>query len=113
MRGFGSTMSRRPFRFRWVPECGHAEFLVWVLLALTASSCLGQPRGSNQSQLLAPVDKSRSLPRSTPERQGISSSDILDFVDTADPQIYQMHRFLFLRRGSRAAEGLWGPHHTA
>jgi len=106
-------MSRRPFRFRWVPECGHAEFLVWVLLALTASPCLGQQRGSNQSQLLAPVDKSRSLPRSTPERQGISSSDILDFVDTADRQIDQMNSFMFVRHGYVVAEGWWGPYDAA
>ena len=33
----------------------------------------------------------KSLPRSTPERQGISAADILDFVDTADKQIDTMN----------------------
>ena len=90
------------------------QFLVWVLLALTVSPCLGQRRGSNQtSQRLAPVDKSRSLPRSTPERQGISSSDILDFVDTADRQIDQMNSFMFVRHGYVVAEGWWGPYDAA
>jgi CubicO group peptidase (beta-lactamase class C family) len=87
------------------------QFLVWVLLALTVSPGLGQQRRSNQtSQRLAPVDKSRSLPRSTPERQGISSSDILDFVDTADRQIDQMNSFMFVRHGYVVAEGWWGPY---
>src|SRR6266849_5882109 len=90
------------------------QFLVWVLLALTVSPCPGQQIGSNQtSQHLAPVDKSRSLPRSTPERQGISSSDILDFVDTADRQIDQMNSFMFVRHGYVVAEGWWGPYDAA
>jgi CubicO group peptidase (beta-lactamase class C family) len=53
---------------------------------------------------------SHSLPRSTPERQGISSADILDFVDSADRQIDMMNSFMFVRHGSVVAEGWWAPY---
>lgn len=87
------------------------QFLVCVLLVLTVSTGLGQQPGSYQtSRPYAAIDKSRSLPRSTPERQGISSSDILDFVDTADRQIDTMNSFMLVRHGYVVAEGWWGPY---
>jgi len=90
------------------------QFLVCVLLVLTVSTGLGQQPGSYQtSQPYAAIDKSRSLPRSTPERQGISSSDILDFVDTADRQIDTMNSFMLVRHGYVVAEGWWGPYDAA
>jgi CubicO group peptidase (beta-lactamase class C family) len=90
------------------------QFLVWVLLALTVSPGLGQQPGSNQtSQRFAAIDESRSLPRSTPERQGISSSNLLDFVDLADREIDTMNSFMLVRHGYVVAEGWWGPYDAA
>lgn len=73
--------------------------------ALARRSALHQT-GANKTR----VDASRSLPRSTPERQGISSSDILAFVEAADREIDQMHSFMLVRHGQVVAEGWWGPY---
>ncbi|HEY8148324.1 MAG TPA: serine hydrolase [Vicinamibacteria bacterium] len=50
------------------------------------------------------------LPRSTPERQGISPSDILAFVEVADTDIDAMHSFMLVRHGYVVAEGWWTPY---
>jgi CubicO group peptidase (beta-lactamase class C family) len=49
-----------------------------------------------------------SLPRSTPEAQGISSQAIHDFVQAAD-QINTLHSFMIVRHGKVIAEGWWKP----
>jgi CubicO group peptidase (beta-lactamase class C family) len=49
------------------------------------------------------------LPRSTPERQGISSAAVLSFVEAADREVDQMHSFMLVRHGHVVAEGWWGP----
>ena len=84
------------------------QFLACVLLVLNVSTGLGQQPQSYQNT--AAIDQSRSLPRSTPERQGISSADILDFVDAADRQIDTMNSFMLVRHGNVVAEGWWGPY---
>ena len=50
------------------------------------------------------------LPRSTPERQGISSATILAFVEQADSEIDAMHSFMLVRHGYVVAEGWWNPY---
>ncbi len=50
------------------------------------------------------------LPRSTPEKQGISSSAILEFVDAADRTIDSLHSFMLVRHGHVVAEGWWAPY---
>ena len=50
------------------------------------------------------------LPRSTPEAQGISSSAILDFIETADKKINSLHSFMLVRHGNVVAEGWWSPY---
>jgi CubicO group peptidase (beta-lactamase class C family) len=52
---------------------------------------------------------SLSLPRSTPESQGISSKAVLDFVDAADHNINTLHSFMIVRHGQVIAEGWWKP----
>jgi CubicO group peptidase (beta-lactamase class C family) len=54
--------------------------------------------------------KSGGLPRSTPERQGISSAAVLAFVEAADREIDQMHGFVLVRHGHVVAEGWWSPY---
>lgn len=50
------------------------------------------------------------LPRSSPEAQGIASSDILAFVQAADEQVDMMNSFMLVRHGHVVAEGWWGPY---
>src|SRR5829696_7258252 len=50
------------------------------------------------------------LPRSSPERQGISSAAVLAFVEAADREVDQMHGFVLVRHGHVVAEGWWSPY---
>lgn len=51
-----------------------------------------------------------SLPRSTPEAEGISSAGILRFLDEAEASPdHEMHSFMMLRHGKVIAEGWWSP----
>lgn len=50
-----------------------------------------------------------SLPRSTPEAQGVSSEAILEFVGAADEKIRAMHSFMLVRNGQVVAECWWKP----
>jgi CubicO group peptidase (beta-lactamase class C family)/predicted glycoside hydrolase/deacetylase ChbG (UPF0249 family) len=85
------------------------SILLCLLLALTISPAPAQTRRQVGASTL-PADSSRTLPRSSPERQGISSSAILAFIEAADREIDQMHSFMLLRHGRVVAEGWWGPY---
>lgn len=50
------------------------------------------------------------LPRSAPESQGVSSPALLEFVDTLDKTIDEMHGMVLLRHGQVVAEGWWSPY---
>ena len=50
------------------------------------------------------------LPRSTPEREGISSSAVLAFVNAADSAIDAMNSVMIVRHGRVVAEGWWSPY---
>src|SRR5437867_3804872 len=52
---------------------------------------------------------SLSLPRSTPEAQGVSSAGIEAFVGAVDKQVDTMHSFMLVRHGHVVAEGWWKP----
>ena len=69
-----------------------------VIVSLTVS----QPSAA-QSPPLA------SLPRSSPEAQGVSSAAIRAFVEAADKDITTMHSFMLVRHGHVVAEGWWKP----
>jgi CubicO group peptidase (beta-lactamase class C family) len=56
------------------------------------------------------AQKSASLPRSSPEQQGISSADLLAFVEAADREIDTMNSFMLVRHGQVVAEGWWAPY---
>src|SRR5689334_15484716 len=61
--------------------------------------------------LLAPVSWAQhSLPRSSPEQQGIASADLLAFVDAADKDVDTMNSFMLVRHGQVVAEGWWAPY---
>src|ERR1700737_924203 len=71
-----------------------------LLITLIASGC----------SFCTAAEHPSSLPRSSPEAQGISSSAILAFVDAADKKIDAMHSFMLVRHGSVVAEGWWSPY---
>jgi CubicO group peptidase (beta-lactamase class C family) len=50
------------------------------------------------------------LPRSTPEAQGMASSELLAFVETAEQEIDALHSFMLMRHGRVVAEGYWEPY---
>lgn len=52
----------------------------------------------------------QSLPRSTPEAEGVSSEQILQFVEAADTSMHEFHSFMLLRNGNVIAEGWWDPY---
>jgi len=58
--------------------------------------------------LVPGVTAAQSLPRSTPEAQGISSESISAFVEAAD-KINTLHSFMIVRHGQVIAEGWWKP----
>jgi CubicO group peptidase (beta-lactamase class C family) len=51
-----------------------------------------------------------SLPRSTPEKEGVSSAGILQFVEAAEQSDGELHSFMVLRHGKVIAEGWWNPY---
>ncbi len=51
-----------------------------------------------------------SLPRSAPEPQGISSADLLGFVNEAEQKLNALHSFMLVRHGQVVAEGWWKPY---
>ncbi|HEV8429792.1 MAG TPA: serine hydrolase [Pyrinomonadaceae bacterium] len=56
------------------------------------------------------AQKSASLPRSSPEHEGISSVDLLAFIEAADKEIDMMNSFMLVRHGHVVAEGWWAPY---
>ena len=56
------------------------------------------------------TQKFATLPRSSPEQQGISSADILAFIEAADKDVDTMNSFMLIRRGHVVAEGWWAPY---
>ncbi|HEY2347469.1 MAG TPA: serine hydrolase [Puia sp.] len=51
-----------------------------------------------------------SLPRSTPEAEGVSSTGILKFINASEASKNEMHSFMVLRHGKVIAEGWWDPY---
>ena len=50
-----------------------------------------------------------SLPRSTPEAQGVSSKAVAEYIEAADRQVNTMHSFMLVRHGHVIAEAWWKP----
>ncbi|HVJ83676.1 MAG TPA: serine hydrolase [Planctomycetia bacterium] len=51
----------------------------------------------------------QSLPRATPESQGVSSAGVADFLAAADKEVIAMHSFMLVRHGKVVAECWWKP----
>ena len=55
------------------------------------------------------AQQSTSLPRSTPEAEGVSSAGISRFIDAVEKSKNELHSFMILRHGKVIAEGWWDP----
>jgi CubicO group peptidase (beta-lactamase class C family) len=60
--------------------------------------------------LSASSSSGASLPRSSPEEQGISSASVLEFVEAANKNIDSLHSIILVRHGQVVAEGWWAPY---
>src|SRR5580693_5883897 len=54
-----------------------------------------------------------SLPRSTPEAEGVSSAGILRFIEAVEKSKNELHSFMILRHGKVIAEGWWYPYKSS
>ena len=52
----------------------------------------------------------QSLPRSTPEAEGVSSAGILAFLQAIASAKHELHSFMMIRHGRVVAEGWWSPY---
>lgn len=77
---------------------GHIKKCFALTLTLL---CLGLPLCAQQTA---------SLPRSTPEAEGVSSPAIIDFLDAVAASPHELHSFMMLRHGKVVAEGWWNPY---
>jgi hypothetical protein len=50
------------------------------------------------------------LHRSSPEKEGVSSAGILNFINAANASKHEFHSFMFLRHGKVISEGWWNPY---
>jgi CubicO group peptidase (beta-lactamase class C family) len=83
------------------------------LLFLTILVPVGESRNvayQRSDQFIVRSHKSATLPRTSPEQQGISSADLLAFVESADKEIDAMNSFMLIRHGAVVAEGWWAPY---
>ena len=70
-----------------------------ILCFLLLSICVASPLFGQGSVML----------RSTPESQGVSSANIIEFIEYADSKINSMHSFMLVRHGKVVAEAWWNP----
>ena len=68
---------------------------VWILIVVSFSSV---------------AQTGTSLPRSTPEAEGVSSAGILKFINAVEASKNELHSFMILRHGKVIAEGWWNPY---
>ncbi|HLO45211.1 MAG TPA: ChbG/HpnK family deacetylase [Leadbetterella sp.] len=53
-----------------------------------------------------------SLPRSTPEAEGVSSQGILNFLEAANKSKHEFHSFMLIRHGKVVSETWWAPYRS-
>ncbi|MBU3191366.1 beta-lactamase family protein [Clostridium bowmanii] len=58
------------------------------------------------------MNSNKQLPRSTPEKQGIPSKAILDFIDDLEKEENEIHGLMILRHGNVVSEGWWAPYRS-
>ena len=56
------------------------------------------------------VAQTKSLPRSTPEQEGISSESIVNLIDAFEKKIEFVHSYMIVKNGKVISEGWWDPY---
>lgn len=56
------------------------------------------------------AQKTKLLPRSIPEAEGVSSEGINQFLEAASKSKHEFHSFMILRHGKVVSEGWWNPY---
>ncbi|HEV8366664.1 MAG TPA: serine hydrolase [Pyrinomonadaceae bacterium] len=84
--------------------------LAFLLFITVFVAVVPAQNASRNVQFNVRSSKSAALPRTSPEQQGISSADLLAFVEAADKEIDAMNSFMLIRHGAVVAEGWWGPY---
>jgi CubicO group peptidase (beta-lactamase class C family) len=87
----------------------HAAMAAACFLMLVSAPSMSSGAATTDVPASSPAP-SQGLPRSSPESQGISSTDILAFVQAADEQIDAMNSFMLIRHGRVVAEAWWAPY---
>ncbi len=80
------------------------RYLLTILL-INSVLAFAQERGQAQSDKLP-----ENLTRSLPEKEGVSSQGILDFLNAAALSKNEFHSIMILRHGKVVAEGWWNPY---
>ncbi len=81
-----------------------------VFLKQLGLGAAGLSMASSFSECLAAQPVIRHLPRSAPEAQGVSSIEILDFLEAVGKSRQEFHSFMLIRHGQVIAEGWWSPY---
>ena len=76
-----------------------AHFIAALVCSIVALSAAGGRPYANAT-----------LPRTSPEAQGISSTAILGFIEEAEQKIDALHSVMLVRHGQVVAEGWWAPY---
>jgi Beta-lactamase len=87
------------------------SFICCILFLLAFAPVRYQQRERTHDRAHITSEKnSQSLHRSSHEQQGVSSTDLLTFIEAADKEIDAMHSFMLVRHGSVVAEAWWKPY---
>lgn len=93
-----------PGAVNWDHEVLMREMLMRIVCCVLALACWASSVAAEGF-----VPDPNSLPRSTPESQGVSSTQIRKFIETADQKVNTMHSFMLVRHGKVVAEAWWKP----
>ena len=81
-----------------------------IAFSVKSFACIGLICLGVSHLCVAGSHSASSLPRSSPEAQGISSAAIREFVEAADREVNAMNSFMLVRHGQVIAEGWWTPY---
>ncbi|MFN3192374.1 MAG: serine hydrolase domain-containing protein [Aureliella sp.] len=77
---------------------------------LLAASLVGNDRCNAQADVESTADsRSNALLRATPESQGVSTKQVLQFIREADKQVDSIHSLMIVRHGKVVTEAWWAP----
>ncbi|MEM8735844.1 MAG: serine hydrolase [Planctomycetota bacterium] len=88
----------------------HRKTCAWpsALLALFSLFFMALPANA-QAVLESAEAEVESLPRATPESQGVATEQVLEFIREADKQVDSIHSLIVVRHGKVVTEAYWAP----